>query len=121
MQLVIVSGNLTRDPEMRYTASGKAVTKFSIAVNEGSGDHKTTEYFDCEAWEKTAELVAEYCSRGKKVLVTGRQRTESWDDKQTGKKMSKKIVVASRVEFMSPAGSFTPTTEPEPDLSDLSF
>ncbi len=122
MNLVIASGNLTRDPEMRYTQSGKAVTSFSIAVNEGSGEHRTTEYLDCEAWEKQAELVAEYCRRGRKVLVTGSYSTDHWKDKATGADRKKVIIKCRNVEFLDrrPDGQLPPQ-ETQPDLSDISF
>ena len=97
MNLVIVSGNLTRDPEMRYTPTGKAVTEFSIALNEGSGEKRTTEYIDCVAWEKQAELVAEYCRKGRKVLVTGSYTTDSWNDKKTNEKR-KKVITSRHLE-----------------------
>lgn len=122
MNLTILTGNLTRDPEMRYTSNAKAVTNFSIAVNEGSGDKRTTEFFDCEAWEKLAELVAEHCTRGKKVLVTGRLRTESWNNKKYPEvKMKKMIVVCRNVEFLTPRDPAEAQPTAEPDLSDLSF
>jgi len=125
VNLVIATGNLTRDPEMRYTNSGKAVTQFSIAINEGSGERRTTEYLDCVAWEKLAELVAEYTRKGRKVLVTGSLATEKWDDKKTGAKRSKTIVKCRSVEFLDrrPEDLVTQPEAPADvtDLADLSF
>jgi single-strand DNA-binding protein len=124
VNLVIASGNLTRDPEMRYTNSGKAVVSFSIAVNEGSGEKRTTVYMDCQAWEKQAELIAEYCRKGRKVLVTGSYSTDSWMDKTTNQKRTRTIITCRNIEFLDrrPDEIGTPPpTEAQPDLSDLNF
>lgn len=94
--LIVISGRLTRDPEMRYTPSGKAVCSFSLACNEN--DNKVN-YFDCQAWEKTAEIITEYCKKGKKILVFGRTDQQRWDD-QDGKKHVKNIVNINSFEFM---------------------
>lgn len=101
---VIIMGRLTRDPEMRTTPSGKNVTSFSLAVDrQGSDD--TADFFDITAWEKLGELVNQYLSKGRRCLVQGRLRQESWDDKETGKKRSRVAVVASDVTFLDgPSG-----------------
>ena len=101
---VILMGRLTRDPEMRTTPSGKTVTSFSLAVDrQGSDD--TADFFDITAWEKLGELVNQYLSKGRRCLVQGRLRQESWDDKETGKKRSRVAVVASDVTFLDgPSG-----------------
>lgn len=96
---VILMGRLTRDPEMRTTASGKSVTSFSLAVDRGGQDDQA-DFFDITAWEKTGELVAQYLSKGRRCLVQGRLRQDSWDDKDTGKKRSKVEVVAFDVTFL---------------------
>ena len=97
-------GRLTRDPEMRTTPTGKTVTSFSLAVDrQGSDD--TADFFDITAWEKLGELVNQYLSKGRRCLVQGRLRQESWDDKETGKKRSRVAVVASDVTFLDgPSG-----------------
>ncbi len=101
---VIIMGRLTRDPEMRTTPGGKTVTSFSLAVDrQGSDD--TADFFDITAWEKLGELVNQYLSKGRRCLVQGRLRQESWDDKETGKKRSRVAVVASDVTFLDgPSG-----------------
>mgnify|MGYP001613980003 FL=1 len=101
---VIIMGRLTRDPEMRTTPTGKTVTSFSLAVDrQGSDD--TADFFDITAWEKLGELVNQYLSKGRRCLVQGRLRQESWDDKETGKKRSRVAVVASDVTFLDgPSG-----------------
>ena len=123
MNLVVASGNLTRDPEMRYTNTGKPVTSFAIAINEGSGEKRTTVFMDCEAWEKQAELVAEYCRKGRKVLITGAYSTDEWIDKKTNQKRTKAIIKCRNVEFLDrrPEEVAVASSEAAPDLSDLAF
>lgn len=96
---VILMGRLTRDPETRTTPSGKTIVSFSIAVDRG-GQEDQADFFDVTAWEKLGELVAQYLSKGRRCLVQGRLRQDSWDDKETGKKRSKVEVVATDVTFL---------------------
>lgn len=101
---VILMGRLTRDPETRTTPSGKTVTSFSLAVDRQGADDQA-DFFDVVAWEKTGELVAQYLTKGRRALVQGRLRQDSWDDKDTGKKRSKVEVVAFDVTFLDgPSG-----------------
>ncbi len=101
---VILMGRLTRDPETRTTPSGKTVTTFSLAVDRVGQDDQA-DFFDITAWEKTGELVAQYLSKGRRCLVQGRLRQDSWDDKETGKKRSKVEVTANDVTFLDgPSG-----------------
>lgn len=112
---VIIMGRLTRDPEMRTTPSGKSVTSFSLAVDRQTSDD-TADFFDITAWEKLGELVNQYLTKGRRCLVQGRLRQESWDDKDTGKKRSRVAIVASDVTFLdgpsgdSAGGSSAPST-----------
>ena len=96
---VILMGRLTRDPETRTTTSGKSVTSFSLAVDRQGSDDQA-DFFDVTAWEKTGELVAQYLSKGRRCLVQGRLRQDSWEDKETGKKRSRVEVVAFDVTFL---------------------
>ena len=96
---VILMGRLTRDPEMRTTTTGKTIASFSIAVDRG-GQEDQADFFDVTAWEKLGELVNQYLSKGRRCLVQGRLRQDSWDDKETGKKRSKVEVVATDVTFL---------------------
>lgn len=101
---VILMGRLTRDPESRTTPSGKTITSFSLAVDR-AGQDDATDFFDVTAWEKLGELVSQYLSKGRRCLVQGRLRQDSWDDKETGKKRSRIEVVASDVTFLDgPSG-----------------
>jgi len=101
---VIIMGRLTRDPEMRTTTTGKTIASFSLAVDRGGQDDQA-DFFDITAWEKLGELVNQYLSKGRRCLVQGRLRQDSWDDKDTGKKRSKVEVVATDVTFLDgPSG-----------------
>jgi single-strand DNA-binding protein len=101
---VILMGRLTRDPETRTTPSGKTITSFSLAVDR-TGQDDAADFFDVTAWEKLGELVSQYLSKGRRCLVQGRLRQDSWDDKETGKKRSKVEVVATDVTFLDgPSG-----------------
>jgi single-strand DNA-binding protein len=125
---VMVLGNLGGDPTMRYTAGGKAVTTFSVAVGRriGTGDtqREETEWFHMVAYEKLAETTNQYLTKGAKVYVEGRLQTRSWED-QEGQKHSRTEVIAQQVLFLDPArraGEAAPAGEAS-DLSaeDLPF
>ena len=96
---VILMGRLTRDPEQRTTSTGKVIVSFSIAVDR-FGQDDTADFFNVTAWEKLGELVMQYLGKGRKVLVQGRLRQDSWDDKETGKKRSSIEVTATDVTFL---------------------
>lgn len=99
---VILMGRLTRDPEMRTTTTGKSIASFSLAVDR-QGQDDQADFFDITAWEKLGELVNQYLSKGRRCLVQGRLRQDSWDDKETGKKRSRVEVVATDVTFLDSA------------------
>lgn len=102
---VILMGRLTRDPEQRTTTTGKTIASFSIAVDRG-GQDDAADFFNVTAWEKLGELVMQYLAKGRRVLVQGRLRQDTWDDKETGKKQSRIEVVATDVTFLDgPNGS----------------
>lgn len=117
---VILMGRLTRDPETRTTPSGKSVTSFSLAVDR-QGQDDQADFFDVTAWEKTGELVAQYLSKGRRALVQGRLRQDSWDDKETGKKRTRVEVVAFDVTFLDGPGgndSGSPSSSSNSNSSD---
>lgn len=95
----ILMGRLTRDPEQRTTTSGKTIVSFSLAVDR-PGEDAGADFFDVVAWEKLGELVVKYVGKGRKVLVQGRLRQDTWDDKETGKKRSRVGIVATDVTFL---------------------
>lgn len=96
---VIIMGRLTRDPEMRTTTTGKSIASFSLAVDRQTQDDQA-DFFDVTAWEKLGELANQYLSKGRRCLVQGRLRQDSWDDKETGKKRSKIEIVATDITFL---------------------
>jgi single-strand DNA-binding protein len=96
---VVLMGRLVRDPEQRTTTTGKTIASFSIAVDRG-GQDDTADFFNVTAWEKLGDLVIQYLAKGRRVLVQGRLRQDSWDDKETGKKQSRIEVTATDVTFL---------------------
>jgi single-strand DNA-binding protein len=96
---VILLGRLTRDPEQRTTSTGKLIVSFGMAVDRG-GQDDAADFFNINAWEKLGELVMQYLTKGRRVLVQGRLRQDRWDDKETGKKQSRVEITASDVTFL---------------------
>ena len=110
---VILMGRLTRDPEQRTTTTGKSIVSFSIAVDRGGSDDGA-DFFNVNAWEKLGELVMKYLSKGRRVLVQGRLRQDSWDDKESGQKRSRIEVTATDVTFLDSANDGARSTSSEP-------
>ena len=103
----IIMGNLTRDPELRTTPSGQSVATFAVATNRSwndpSGERKdSVEYHDVVAWGKLGELVSNYLSKGRKVLVVGRLQTRNWEG-QDGAKKQRTEIVATDINFVDRA------------------
>ena len=94
----ILMGRLTRDPELRHTGTGTPVCSFTIAIDNGYGENRQTDFINCVAWNKTAEFVSNYFTKGKMIIVIGRISTRSWEG-QDGKKNYATEVVASEVSF----------------------
>ena len=110
---VILLGRLTRDPEQRTTASGKNVVSFSIAVDRQSQDDQA-DFFNITAWDKLGDLVMQYLSKGRRVLIQGLLRQDSWEDKDTGKRQSRIEVTASDVTFLDgPSGDNSGSAAPK--------
>ena len=102
---VILLGNLTRDPEVRYTPKGSAVCDLGIAVNRAyttdSGERREEVTFvDVVLWARLAEIAGEYLKKGRPVFIEGRLQMDTWDDKQTGQKRSRLRVVAENLQFL---------------------
>lgn len=93
---ITIMGRLTRDPELRRTNSGVAVTSFTVAVDRDysgkDGGEKETDFIDCVAWKNTAEFVSKYFSKGRMAVVSGRLQIRSWNDKDGNKRRSAEIV-----------------------------
>jgi single-strand DNA-binding protein len=103
---VVLVGNLTRDPELRYTPKGTAIAKIGLAVNRvwtnDAGEKKEEVTFvDVDVFGRPAENVGQYCRKGKPVLIEGRLKLDQWDDKSTGQKKQKLGVVAELVQFLA--------------------
>jgi single-strand DNA-binding protein len=108
---VLLMGNLTRDPEVRYTPKGTAVCDLGLAVNRvytGDNNEKREEttFVDVTLWGKTAELAAQYLTKGRPVFIEGRLKYDTWDDKTSGQKRSKLSVVGESMQFIgAPKGA----------------
>ena len=139
---VILVGNLTRDPEVRYTPKGTAIAKLGLAVSRSwrseTGELKEEVTFvDVDAFGKTAETIGQYFKKGKPILIEGRLRLDTWEDKQTQQKRSKLGVVLENFRFIetrgdgaqgdarrasaaapvaASAGAAAPDLPPEPDM-----
>jgi len=102
---VILLGNLTRDPEVRYTPKGSAVCDLGVAVNRvyttDSGEKREEVTFvDVVLWARLAEIAGEYLKKGRPVFIEGRLQMDSWDDKQTGQKRTKLRVVGESMQLL---------------------
>ena len=102
---VILLGNLTRDPEVRYTPKGTAVTELGMAVNrvytaENGEKREETTFVDVTLWGRTAEIAGEYLKKGRPVFIEGRLQLDTWDDKQSGQKRSKLKVVGEGLQLL---------------------
>ena len=143
----IITGNLTRDPELRTTPNGASVCSFSVAVNrtykDSNGEQREdVSYIDCSAWGRLGEMISQYAKKGSGVLVSGRLDQRSWEDKNGGGKRSRVEIVVEDFNFTGPAnrdgssgnysgGSSASTAEPadipddipeeEIDLSEVPF
>ncbi len=107
---VMLIGNLTRDPEVRYTPKGSAVADLAIAVNRSyqtdSGERmEEVTYVDVVVWSRLAELAGQYLHKGRAVFVEGRLQMDTWEDKATGQKRSKIRVVAENMQFLDSKGA----------------
>lgn len=96
---ITIMGRMVRDPELRRTGSGVAVTSFTLAVdrdyNPKDGGEKETDFIDCNAWRNTAEFVAKYFTKGSMAIVSGRLQVRNWTDKEGNKRRSAEVVADS--------------------------
>lgn len=107
---VILVGNLTRDPQVRYTPGGTAVAEIGMAVSRQWFDKQTnsrreeTTFVDVTLWGRQAEVAGEYLAKGRPVLIEGRLQLDTWDDKETGQKRSKLRVVGESMQMLGSRG-----------------
>lgn len=128
MNKVFLSGNLTRDPEVKYTPNGKAVSKFGIAINRryksAESGQPDVDFFNLTAWDKTAEFCGRYLRKGSRVLVEGRLQTYSYQT-QDGTKRSGVDIQIENIEFASSKREgdsgerFTPKPSSTPSNADF--
>lgn len=103
---VILIGNVTRDPEVKYTPKGTAVTEVGLAVNrfvpasDGQEKREETTFIDVTLWGRQAEIAGEYVKKGRPLYIEGRLQLDSWEDKQTGQKRSKLRVVGENLQLL---------------------
>ncbi len=102
---VILIGNLTRDPELRYTAKGTAIARIGLAVsrkwrNEAGEMQEETTFVDVDAFGRQAETIGQYLKKGRPIMIEGRLRLDQWEDKTTGQKRSKLGVVLELFQFL---------------------
>lgn len=127
VNLVVLIGALTRDPEVRHTPGGQTVAGFGLAMNEkwtaANGEKRESVCFvDVELWGKLAELVTQYVKKGQSLYVEGRLQQDTWDDKTTGQKRSKLKVVGDKMQFLTSGGEKSdfppkerpPVSQPQP-------
>ena len=103
---VMLIGNLTRDPEIKYTPKGTAIADIALAVNrtystESGEKREEVTFIDVTLWGRVAEIVGEYCKKGRPLFVEGRLQLDTWDDKATGQKRSKLKVVGENIQLLN--------------------
>lgn len=107
---VILLGNLTRDPQVKYTPAGTALAELGLAVNrtwfdkQSNSRREETTFVDVTLWGRDAEVAGEYLAKGRPVLIEGRLQLDTWDDKTTGQKRSKLRVVGERMQMLGSRG-----------------
>ena len=127
---VIITGNLTRDPELRSTQGGTAVCSLRVAVNSRRKDDSgqwvdKPNYFDVTVWGTQGENCAQYLSKGRPVAIDGRLEWREWEDRETGKKRQSVDIIADSVQFLGSreggenGGRFTPQSDVPADTGDF--
>ena len=111
MNYFVGIGRLTRDPEVRYTQSGKAYASFTLAIDrrKSTDGNQQADFISCVAWEKTAKVISQYCTKGKKIAVEGRIQTRSYDANDGTKRYVTEVVV-NGMEFCDSKGGGASTT-----------
>lgn len=116
MNIAILKGNITRDPEVKFLPSGAQITEFSVAIsdvwyNDKKEKQERTHFFDCVAFGNTAKSIGDYFKKGKPILIEGNLEQDTWDDKTTGQKRSKVKIKVQRFEFCG--GDRNESSEPK--------
>ena len=105
----ILLGRLVRDPQVKFLSNERAVANFTIACGEkwkgaDGAEKSATAFIECTAWGKLAEIIGQYCTKGKQILVDGKLRTETWEDKDSGKTRSKTVLVVREMQLLGGKG-----------------
>ena len=119
---VMLIGNLTRDPELKFTPKGTAVVSFALAVNrnfttESGEKREEVTFVDLEAYGRVAEIIGEYCKKGGPLFVEGRLKLDTWDDKASGQKRSRMKVVAENIQLLGNKSGVPAKTAEEADAA----
>lgn len=117
---VILAGNLTRDPELRYTTKGTPCGKIGLAINrtwttENGEKKEEVTFVEVELYGRTAENTSKFLAKGRPAMVEGRLRLDQWDDKETGQKKQRLVVVAEQVQFLGAPKSEVSGGESQPE------
>jgi single-strand DNA-binding protein len=120
---VILIGNLGRDPEIRTTPNGQTVAKFSLATTRVWRDRdgnrqERTEWHNIVAWGRQAEVAGQYLTKGRQLYVEGRLQTDSWEDRETGKKMYRTEIVCDNFQMLGQRGDSAGASRPSPGGED---
>lgn len=130
MNKIMIIGNLGRDPEMRYTPTGTAVTSFSVAVtrrysNRDGQQQEETQWFTVDCWNRLAEIANQYLAKGRQVFIEGRVSLEEWDDRSTGEKRSRLKISATDLVMLGQRGEdqmgAEPRTAPDNEFDNMPF
>lgn len=123
MNTITLLGRLTKNPEARYTSTGKAVTLFTLAVNRpytNSDGQREADFINCQAWGKTAEVIGNHVSKGDRLLTEGRLQIRSYTDKEGVKRYATEVVV-NRVEFIEQKKDVKTEASPMDDFGSADF
>lgn len=115
MNNVVLVGRITKDPELKYLPSGKANIKFTLAVDRAFSKDKATDFINCVAWDKTAEIIATYAPKGKQIAVSGRIQTGKYEN-QDGRTIYTTDVIVNEMQLLGSAEQ-KPNTEAYSDLT----
>ena len=121
MNKVILVGRLTKEPEVRYTPNGKAVASFTLAVDNGFGENKKTDFIPIVVWGNSAEFCGNNLNKGSKVLVDGRLQVRSYDAKDGSKRYVTEVIANFLEALERPKGAKTETAATDPDDIPSSF
>lgn len=128
MNQIVLIGRLTRNPEIRHTPQGTAVTSFAIAVDRPyvKDREKQTDFIDCVAWRGTAEFIAKYFAKGQQIALTGRLQMRQWTDKEGNKRISAEVIAEQAYFCEKKSEAYTPAAQQEfaeldDDPGDLPF